>query len=473
MSISVVFYTFSKRINSTKKPTGAGTSFSCLLREPTSMENPTIVLQTSNPTAYNYAYISDFGGRYYFVNDWTSHKGQWIAHLKVDPLATFSATIKASTQYVTRSASAKDEYISDSLYPATVACDYALGTTTGTNPFDTSNISFIVGIIGDASPLGSVTYYCFNSTQMTLLLDYMATTYNLWSSIDPNDIAEGLQKALINPFQYIVSCHALPVPQMGVAHLDLSTFPIKFGPYEYIESYAVIGTVYTLNPNTTYSRSLSYTIPKHPKAATIGKYLNATPYSEYTAFVGPFGSIPIDPQYLVDESSLTYKVDFDLISGDAILHIYNSEGIGGAVVKSAHVGVTIPMSALQNNMMAQVMAPAEIISSAGKMISNQWEGITGVWTGITDYLKGAFPQVEVKGSQGSFVGWAEPVRLAAKFYDIVAVDNFHYGSPLMQMKTLSSLTGFTICGDPEIAISGTEEENNRIIEFMKQGFFLE
>lgn len=471
--ISVKFYTFAKRINSTKAPTGSGTTVNCDLREPTSIINPVITIKVSSkPTGYNYAYISDFG-RYYYINDWVSEYGRWTAHLKVDALASFSADIKASTQYVVRSASDRDEYITDSMYPATAKCSYDLGTTTGTNPFDTSSMSYIVGIIGDTDPIGSVTYYCFNASQITTILQYMSTTYNLWSSINISDISEGIQKALINPFQYIVSCHVLPIPQMGEAHSDPTTFPVKFGPYEYLAPSISFGTVYTLRPNMTYSRSLSFTIPKHPKASSAGKYLNARPFSEYTAYVGPFGSIPVDPQYLVDESSLTYKVDFDLISGDAILHIYNSEGIGGAIVKNAHVGVEIPLSALSNNMLKQIAAPAEIMGSVGKLATDQWGAVSGIWSGITDYLQSAFPQTEVKGSQGSFVGWAEPVRLAAKFYDVVGMDNFHYGRPLMQMKSLSSLTGFTMCGDPEISINGTEGENNTITDFMKNGFFLE
>lgn len=472
MSISVVFYTFSKEVNSTAQPTGAGTSFDCILRSDTSVISPSIELMTSgNPCSYNYCHISDFG-RYYFVQDWISVKGRWVAKLTVDVLATYKSQITASSQYVSRSASSKDEYISDGFYPCTTEADYSLGTTTGTNPFDHSTITYVTGIIGDTDPIGSVTYYAFTESQLKTILTYMSSTFNDWSWINTTELSEGLQKALINPFQYIVSCHALPLPRMGTAHADPTTFPIKFGPYEYIAPSITFDTVYTIPMDTTYSRSLSYTVPSHPQASTIGKYLNAAPYSEYAAFVGPFGEIPIDPQYLVDESSITYKVDFDYISGDAILHIYNSEGIGGAIVRNCHVGVDIPLSALSVDVFKQVTGPMDIIASASNIMQPGAGYASSVISGINDYMKSKFPQVEKVGSQGSFIGWTEPVRLTAKFLKIVGVDNARNGSPLMQHKTLSTLSGFTLIMNPDVSIPGTSEESESIKNFMLSGIIL-
>lgn len=465
MSVSVAFYTFSKKINSTSKPTGAGTSFSCLLREPTSIQNPTIVLQTSNPTAYNYAYISDFGGRYYFVTDWTSHKGQWIAQLKVDVLATYSTTIKNSSQFVVRSASVYDEYLTDKFYPAHCNPTYEKANWSGTNLTDHSDISFVVGILGKAggsNTIGPVTYYSMTGAGLANLLNYMMTTYNTWSGISSSDLVEGMQKAILNPFQYITCCFAMPFAAIQTN----SVSSITFGPYEYN------ATGYIIPKNTVIARSQSFTLDKHPQAASYGKYLNASPFTEYTLYCGPFGEIPIETASLVDESTLDVTIAFDAISGDATLYIVPGNSAKKAFYKSAHVGVEIPVSSWNSNPFESTIANEQIIGNipftlnAGKIMAN-------IDQSILNYAQSKMPEVRVSGSQGSFIGWYYPTELRAKFYSITDPDNFHFGRPYNRISALTTLSGFTLIDNPAIAINGTEEEQSTILNYMTSGFFLE
>ena len=98
---------------------------------------------------------------------------------------------------------------------------------------------------------------------------------------------------------------------------------------------------------------------------------------------------------------------------------------------------------------------------------------SNIMSAVYDYAQAFFPQVECRGSQGSFVGWIQPVGLAAKFCKTVEIDNTHNGSPLMKVKTLSTLSGFTVVMNPDIAISGTSEESEAIKNFMTSGFYIE
>ena len=72
MGFTVKLYTFSKRDNSTKGPLGtAGSEFSCVLKSGSGIMRPTLTFdfgRASDPSQYNYAYISDFD-RYYFIED--------------------------------------------------------------------------------------------------------------------------------------------------------------------------------------------------------------------------------------------------------------------------------------------------------------------------------------------------------------------------------------------------------------------
>lgn len=64
------------------------------LRGETNVINPEILIEHTNPTGYNYAYIPEFN-RYYFINEFTSvRNGLWRVRLAVDVLETYKTQIK-------------------------------------------------------------------------------------------------------------------------------------------------------------------------------------------------------------------------------------------------------------------------------------------------------------------------------------------------------------------------------------------
>lgn len=63
------------------------------LKDETSIINPVVMMELSNPTQYNYAYIPEFN-RYYFITDITSvRNGLWRISLSVDVLESFKTEI--------------------------------------------------------------------------------------------------------------------------------------------------------------------------------------------------------------------------------------------------------------------------------------------------------------------------------------------------------------------------------------------
>lgn len=89
--------TTTKRVNSTSQ-TFTGTSLSCVLKEPCSMQNPVFQVQgLSKAALYNYA---SFENRYYWVDDvtyLTNNIQEVSCHL--DPLATFKTAIGATSGF--------------------------------------------------------------------------------------------------------------------------------------------------------------------------------------------------------------------------------------------------------------------------------------------------------------------------------------------------------------------------------------
>lgn len=86
------------------------------LRNQTSILNPSIRIESAdNISAYNYAYISEFG-RYYYITDITSVRTNcWIISLRCDVLMSYSNQIKAITGVVVRQESNPNKLLVDRL----------------------------------------------------------------------------------------------------------------------------------------------------------------------------------------------------------------------------------------------------------------------------------------------------------------------------------------------------------------------
>lgn len=84
--------------NSEKNKLGKSLSnlnvFSGSLKDETSVTSPVIMMEVENPTAFNYAYIPEFG-RYYFIDDMSAVRtGLWKISMKVDVLESFKNDIR-------------------------------------------------------------------------------------------------------------------------------------------------------------------------------------------------------------------------------------------------------------------------------------------------------------------------------------------------------------------------------------------
>ena len=80
--------------NKLDKSLSSELKFNGKLREESSVVNPSIMIQATNPSGYNYAYIPEFN-RYYFITDMVSIRtGIWEISMHVDVLMSFKDGIK-------------------------------------------------------------------------------------------------------------------------------------------------------------------------------------------------------------------------------------------------------------------------------------------------------------------------------------------------------------------------------------------
>lgn len=496
MAITLQLLSFTKRENSTKQPTptqlAGAASFSCTLLENTSLMTPTFKLSSAtNPISYNYVYVSDFGSRYYFITDITSDNNFWYVSCKCDTLASFKSEITAGSHYVLRSASSYDEYISDPVYPTKIkeTGQFATGSvdgTTATDPFSYSNgHSYVWCITGDVidsslnnQQIGSNVYYWMNDAECYTFINYLLDVQQ-YSGIQTTEYSEAMQKALMNPMQYVNSVILLPFDKNSSL---VTNNDVKFGYYTITVTGA---SIKRLTQGTMMkTQVLEITLPKHPQASTRGKFMNGAPYTSYELYLGAFGSIPIDPASLIDETTLQVTCQTECCTGMTRILIRGKSSNSMIYTGCAQVGVPVTVSELTRDMLGEVQnnlnqefatagAMANILTGGLGAAGGTFNSIQSIGAMAFDAVRYKYPTASGGGSNGSFLSLHSTAYLNAKFYEVVNQNTTEIGRPLYQTKTLSTLSGFCMCSGADAAITGTADEVAEINNYLNTGFFIE
>lgn len=458
MALTVKFYSVSKAVNSTALPTGEPMAvYECRMLDACSILRPVILLNVgpqANPTGANYAYIAEYK-RYYWVSDWTINRGQWVATLSIDPLASWKEEIGNSFQYVLRSASAFNGYVQDTMYPALSKCTIQT-VVVDENPFayTLSGGEYVVGIVGKSGTgMGAVNYYVMTPAQ------FLAFGQKLYGDTSIYEIAaENIAafKAQFNPLQYIVYCQWFPfVLPKGAAR---ST--VDFGWWE------LSCQCSNIPENPIFGKVATFSIPNHPQSAR-GLYLNKSPYSRYILHFGPFGDIPLDSSYFQDgdDRGFNAAISVDMVTGRGALRI--STGGGYAAIVRGKVGVDISLAQIAVDYKGAAVSAVEAIGTA--IVTGGASLLAGGLSGISNAIDSTIPQVRSSGSNGSMADFIYIPQLECQFFEIAAEDNERLGRPLCERRKINTLSGFLQTVDTELQIPATSGEIDMIKSYMEGG----
>ena len=531
MALTVRFFkNVNKKTNSTFQPSESNPSnyvdYTCTLKDGTSILDPVLDIymsMTDNPASLglNYCKVSAFN-RYYFVRDWKYALGVWTASCSVDVLASYKTEIGSLTKYVNRSASEYTSNLTDTIYPsvATPEVSYVFSD----NPFRVNPFgSYIVGIIGTSQAnvpnIGGINYYLFTASQMSEFIDYLMGSTMAGIMADPSEgLSTTVVKAITNPLDYISSCIWFPFEITGVT--TAAKVQPKLGWWDNITP--ISGTGLTplgggqmdslkFTPGGTWSNSM--TIPSHPQAATRGSWLDGSPNSNYTFHLDPWGDIPLDPQEIINEKTISYTINCEGISGMGILELYLA-GTKLLTRRVAQVGVSISIAQIITDF-ASMSSSANLVSGAaagvlsgsnkdrlGKALKDFFsfqtfkhaEGkkelgalLKGIGEDVASGVLAYNTDMSTTGMTGSIVSymgtalamagntvmytqgaWIKIVR-----FNLVSEDNTDRGRPLCLNKQLSALSGYIECADSEHDVHALEGEKNMISAYLTGGFFYE
>lgn len=466
--MQATFYQFAKRTNSTKRPSG-GQEFGIDLKAPCNIIDPEIKIATqSDPAGYNYCYLPTFS-RYYWVKNWTYSDGLWNASLTVDTLASYRDQIGYSTEYVVRSSAKFDGTISDGLYPATAEVRSVTSAFQGGFSETISGGFFVIGFVAKAAnSIGAITYVVMTPGNAKKLSAKLLTDVS-YLSIDNAEISDSLTKVLFNPYQYIVSCNYFPFDVAELtAHLPLVS-NVDVGWWSIDIPCWILGA-----DNNNLTKSVSVGIPKHPQAASRGGYCNASPYTDYTIFLQPFGVIPLDASKLLGAAALSIQYTVDLFTGDSILRMFTDTN---QLVHetTAKLGVPIQLS----NITFDVPSGGGLLQTGiaaafgGLQAALTGGSFSDVGNGILNAAQATNADVASKGATGSTIAFDSVPYMVARFKILVDDNNEDHGRPLCKRVQLSTIPGFIMVDDPDIALNATAAEIDSVKSYLKNGFFYE
>lgn len=485
MALTVNFWTFSKKENSTAIPAGTPVqSFSCELKSDSGILSPVLEIglpMSTNPAVWNYAQIPSYY-RYYRVTDWQWSEGLWLCSLEVDPLASWRSHIGHSSHYVLRSSYAHNPNAVDEFYPA---LSWRPNYYTDSESFGFSQSFsegyYVVGIAAQGTGAGPVTYYILTPSEITDLVDYMLSsplqTARSWT--DPiSGMTDLLYRSIYSPFDYIKSCKWFPLGSPGPYNTIL-----RFGNYEATNGAGTpLATGTLLGRNAAAWPTYTRTLDLPSSWLSLEAKYRTPPYAQIYIVFNPFGVIEINPVDLTDTTQLVLELLPDYMSGDALLKIYKRVGTANYFLtqRTARIAVDINLTAATMDFSgllgATVGAVGSIIGAAtaetGAGVALHAVSAAGAIASLSASLVPT-----ISASVGSNFGGARAMEgVATLIYSSVyfaSEDNDDFGRPLLETRQLDTIPGFIKCADGHIQIPGYAEETRRINEHLTGGFFYE
>ena len=466
MSFKINLYSFAKDSNSTAQPVGTGTELTCNILSPADIIAPLVEIKHSDPTAFNYAYIAAFH-RYYFIEGITYNEGLWILNLRCDVLATYKTEIGAQSLYVLRSASAYDGDITDNYYP--VINDIVQSYEEDPNfSYAFTSGRYILSIAGTESS-GYSSLYQLTPANFKQLIS------NLYQAIDGFQLADVIKSVVKtfggNPEKLINGAMWIPTslvdPQVADTH-------VKIGSWDS----GVDGKLVD-NPGFVLP-TVSLSIAAHPQVSK-GRYLNLSPFSRYILYLPGIGQISLDTTQLEGVDAINILRAVDALTGKIVYRVLTHPMTGNTnsplLLYYGETQWGVPVSLGGNN-----ISSSSVIGTIGSTVANVGAAIaSGGATAIIGAAAGGIGSAvsAMEGqSAGSSTGGSlgmhfNPIRLDTTFCRITSWDDTHNGRPLMQTRTISTLSGFIMVQKGDVPIAGTSQEADEIRSLLEGGFYYE
>lgn len=467
--MTVTYWTnYSKRKNSTTKPSSTGTDVTVKLKDDCSIINP-IIESATMPVTANYVYISDFG-RYYFVTN-VVYVTKTIKNfqLEVDVLATYKTAIGNT---VARIAFSSTGYDTDIVDPRIVIKTTKLKNenSAATELDNTGCYVLTVYNNGNTTSNGLATSYVLDAANMIALKQFLGddTVYAALKSYFVGEPLDSVFGCIWVPFDIALTPGAA-VSNIHIGNDDSTSHGYVINAYEMAGTGVLQGTEITLAIPYRYN-----------------DFRDIAPYSTAQLYLPGAGKVDLNLGDWLDTVNIKITYTMEYGTGDLTYYL---KDFGGNLIQtvSCNVASLCPLGQITNN-------GAGIISSTGGAAAGLGAVAFGALTGNTVATAGA--AMGLLASAASFAASANTHgaslkgnsggRTSTEITDVIItvfdadtedVTNANYiakkGRPVAATHAINTHSGFVQCDDASVDIIGTAIEKDRVNQYLNAGFFYE
>lgn len=471
--MTIYYWTnFSKRKNSTKRPSGTGTSKTVVLKEGTSIERPTFVF-SSNDFTINY--IQAFG-HYYFVDDIKSVRNDLIeVSCSMDVLATFKTEIGSYTAFIERSASHVNSLIPDPYVTMLNGEIVQVNDSTVVTDLFTVGGMYVVSVLNNVgSGVGFTCSYATDKANIMALAAYVNTDWG--GALSPgadetgatNRITDWLQATFLKTADSIIDCIWMPVSPLSLTHVSYGNLKVGVDNIPSVEGYRFTAP-------DIISKSYTVSIPHY-----YSDFRKGAPYTTGRLFLPGFGTVDFNPLDF-GQDLITVTFDVDASTGDVCVYLKNAAGVIISTY-TYNVAVQCPVGKVGANVSGTASGILSTIGSAalafasegGKAVSAGVGAISGAANTIAT---AAAPTVSIRGGKGGRAiinnGLELTCTTIAKLTTQPSDLGPAQGRMSMGRSQLSTCSGYVKCSDASVEIPGMESEKDAVNNFLNSGFYYE
>lgn len=481
--MNVTFYRgFSKRINSTLRPTIAGTTLNCRLKEDCSKHNP-ILLINSQVYDYDYALIQWTVGdaAFYYVTDVVSRANNLVEyHLKEDVLATYKVDIGNTIAHIAFSSSDYDTMIID----PRIQVKNSKTATGSSDVLDRPVFSgggFILTVFsGDIAvySTGISTSYWLDDDAMDVCRKWLADStvytaiFNYLKGFKPMDGVFGL----------------IWVPYTIPSGYAEETDDIYIGPIKNSDNQFYFNRGHKPQRIKGFQMGIqNFKVPIHLRYTDFRAY---EPYTTGTIYLPGVGNIDLNMGDWRGSQYINVTVAIELITGNVKYLLFTDEG---NLVQSAdcNVSATCPLGQMTINASGVMTGLTTMAGGAVSMLGS-----------IGGMLAGNIPLAAAAGA-GALITGAANTALSAKQHGISISGGFggrtaslwpyinhveyssdtedptdiNYiakkGRPCDGCRQIGTLSGYVMCDDASVASAAAQPERDEINAYLNSGFYYE
>lgn len=481
MAFTITAYTFSKRENSTKQPTGiSGTDYSVVLKDRTSYENPVFLLHSDDVLTFNYI---QWGSWYYFVDDIIIERDDLYSIVcSLDVLATYKSDIAATTAFIMYDTASNVEIV-DSRLPLKSTVEYA-SNTVASSLFSNSYVCVILGVVGKNS---TAVYVTIPSTVNALLEDIDdwqddpdKLPYPSFDITDPDWLGEAWEVLIHNltsAFRQRTSTgsaaecirSAVLLPVRGTSFNPLPSTTIWLGEYNTGES----GQRLQFDAKAT--ETVTINIPWK-----FTDWRNGSSNTQIMLHLPYCGVISLSADQLKGASSIECITTVS-ITGETLYVLRTLDGQSSlAYIGTFHGNCGSPYGVGMSQVSGTNAATAIIGGAAGIGAAIATGGASGLAIGAASLMgmaKGFEPLTSMAGSIGGAAYTAIPAYVCCCVTHNTNVEpssvSSAIGTPTMAVKQIGTLSGYVQCSCASVSAAAETPTLQKINDFLNGGFFYE